>query len=216
MLTSEQITWIQTNVQETGHELTSEIVVTHKGAWSQVAKVFTTKGILYFKVTLPVLIYEVRLTQALYKWGMPVPTVLAADTQQGWLLITDSGQVLRSLLQADGDISRWHTAVAQYAQMQIELLDRVDDLLEMGIFDRRLHKLPILYGDLLTDSEAMMIDQEEGLSAVEYAQLQQSVPEFADLCRQLAAFGIHETLHHDDFHDNNIFVRDGRLSGRCG
>jgi len=35
-------------------------------------------------------------------------------------------------------------------------------------------------------------------------------PRYAELCGRLAAFGLPETLHHDDFHDANIFVRGGR------
>ena len=35
-------------------------------------------------------------------------------------------------------------------------------------------------------------------------------PEFADACDRLAAYGIPETVQHDDLHDGNVFVRDGR------
>lgn len=208
MLTPAQIKWIQTNSQNSGYQLNGEITSTHVRAWSGVATVPTTKGKLYFKAALPALIYEVRLTETLYQWGFPVPTVVAANGEDGWLLIEDSGQALRSLIKAEGTLDRWHTAVAQYAQMQIALLDRVDALLAMGIFDRRLSQLPTSFAELLTDTDALLIDQKDGLTTAEYVQLQQLVPEFERLCQRLAAFGIPETLHHDDFHDNNIFVRD--------
>jgi aminoglycoside phosphotransferase (APT) family kinase protein len=31
------------------------------------------------------------------------------------------------------------------------------------------------------------------------------------MCERLASFGIPETIHHDDFHDGNIFIHDGRV-----
>ncbi len=55
-----------------------------------------------------------------------------------------------------------------------------------------------------------MLGQEEGLTEEEYAQLIASVPEVARLCRELSAYGIPETIQHDDLHNGNVFVREGR------
>ncbi len=209
MLTPNQAEWIHQRLLENGYKLSGDMTITHETAWSHVATITTSAGKLFFKVTKPALIFEVRLTEALYQWGMLVPKVVAVDAEKGWLLLADSGQALRSLLQADGDMSRWHKVVAQYAQMQIALVDRADALLEIGVFDRRLSQLPLLYHKLLADRDAMLLDQENGLSTAEYGQLQQFAPEFAKLCQRLTDYGIPETLHHDDFHDNNIFVQDG-------
>jgi hypothetical protein len=51
-----------------------------------------------------------------------------------------------------------------------------------------------------------MIDRPDGLTGEQYARLQAFAPQFAEMCAQLAAYGIPETLHHDDFHDGNIFL----------
>lgn len=211
-LTEAQAAWIQKQLRANNYTLSGDIVVTHERAWSSVATVPTTSGKLYFKVTRPELVFEVRLTEALYQWGMPVPAVIGAEAEQGWLLIRDGGQSLRSLLQANGDIERWQRVVTQYARMQIALIDRADVLLAMGVLDRRLSQLPALYAGLLQDKLAMMMGHEDGLTATQYDQLQQLVPQFSALCRQLATFGIPETLHHDDFHDNNIFVRNNQYT----
>ena len=48
------------------------------------------------------------------------------------------------------------------------------------------------------------------MSEMGHGQLCELVPEFAAKCDRLASFGIPETLQHDDFHDGNIFIRDGR------
>ena len=212
MLTPEQITWIDRQLETAGYSRTGAIAVSHERAWSTVATVPASTGNLYFKLTRPELTFEVRLATALHTWGMPVPAVVGAEPEKGWLLMAGSGQSMRSLLQADGDIRRWHRAVTRYARMQIALIHRAGDLLALGVFDRRLDRLPALLGDLLQDRPAMLIGQEGGLTPAEYRELRHFLPRFAGLCRQLAAYGIPETLHHDDFHDNNIYVEGDRYT----
>jgi aminoglycoside/choline kinase family phosphotransferase len=143
---------------------------------------------------------------------MPVPVVVATEPEQGWLLLADAGEPLRQLVRLDGNVGRWQTAVSHYAQMQIALIPRAATLLALGVFDRRLARLPTLFAELLQDIPAMLIGHEEGLTVAEYDQLQQAIPRFGAMCQQLAAFGIPETLHHDDFHDNNVFVKNGRYT----
>ncbi len=212
MLEKSLLDWIKSQLSIHSYTLKDDIKLTHVRPWSQVATIPTTQGTLYCKMTLPDLQFEVRLTDTLCRWGMPVPKVIAIEAKEGWLLMQDSGLPLRQLLQADGDIGRWHTAVTQYAQMQITLIPHSDALLATGLFDRRLTLLPTLYDKLLQDTGAMMIGQEDGLTAVQYVQLQQLSPHFATLCQQLAAFHIPQTLHHDDFHDANIFVQDDTIT----
>jgi Ser/Thr protein kinase RdoA (MazF antagonist) len=50
------------------------------------------------------------------------------------------------------------------------------------------------------------------LSDDEIERLHALVPRVADVCAELASFGIPETLQHDDFHDGNIFIGDGRVT----
>ena len=57
----------------------------------------------------------------------------------------------------------------------------------------------------------MLLDTEDSLTTEEYSRLKKSVPEFTALCEKLASYGIPETIHHDDFHDANIFIKDGRV-----
>jgi Ser/Thr protein kinase RdoA (MazF antagonist) len=55
-----------------------------------------------------------------------------------------------------------------------------------------------------------MVGRENGLDEDEYERLRALVPDFAARCTYLAAYGIPETIQHDDLHDGNVFVRDGR------
>ena len=212
MLTHEQEAWLLKQLWRNGYQLAGSVSLIQQRAWSQVMTVPTTNGVVYLKMVSPVLRFEAGLTMALYRWRMPVPEVVAVEPGQGWLLLADAGQPLRQLLQTDRDIGRWQTAVSHYAQMQIALIPRAATLLELGVFDRRLERLPTLFAALLQDTPAMLLGHEEGLTAAEYSQLHQAIPQFTALCQRLAAFGIPETLHHDDFHDNNVFVKNGRYT----
>ena len=84
--------------------------------------------------------------------------------------------------------------------------------LALGALDRRLATLPGQYQQLLADTGALLIDQPEGLTSGEYERLCALAPRFAELCEKLAGYGVPETLHHDDFHDGNILVRDSRYT----
>ncbi|MEM7336828.1 MAG: phosphotransferase [Chloroflexota bacterium] len=212
MLTSEINHWIIQQLEAQQLSLTAPVKIIHKRAWSIVAQVPTTSGIFYLKATTPELRYEVGLTAILSKMEFPVPKIVAVDEANGWLLMHDGGPSLRSILQETQDISLWETAVSQYVHMQRQLIDKTDMLLQTGLFDRRLSELPRLYEELLQDKEAMLIGQENGLSEDEFQALLNHIPTFKMLCQQLADFGIPETLHHDDLHDNNIFVRDDQLT----
>jgi len=56
----------------------------------------------------------------------------------------------------------------------------------------------------------MYLDQPEGLTQEKYKSLLDLRPKFAHMCARLAEYGIPESLHHDDFHDANVFLKDGR------
>ena len=49
------------------------------------------------------------------------------------------------------------------------------------------------------------------LSSGELARLRAFTSRFVELCLELAARGIPETIQHDDLHGANIYRRDGRL-----
>jgi aminoglycoside phosphotransferase (APT) family kinase protein len=68
--------------------------------------------------------------------------------------------------------------------------------------------LPGRYEQLLTDIAALLLDRPNGLSTEATRRLRQFSPQFRAMCEQLAGYGIPETLHHEDFHDANIFVRN--------
>jgi hypothetical protein len=204
--------WIHAELERQGIRVTGLIEQPHVRPWSTVLRVPSTEGPLYFKATSPVLAHEAALTQALSRWRPDcMPRVLAADVDRAWMLLLDFGASLRSIIKAERSIRHWHTVLPLYAGLQIELSSRTGELLSLGVLDRRLAVLPALYDQMLTDMATLRVGLPKGLTLDEYRQLHELRPRFAAMCEQLANFHIPETLHHDDFHDGNIFVREGRF-----
>jgi Phosphotransferase enzyme family len=194
-------------------EITGEIEQPHAYPWSTVLRVPAADGALYFKAVAPIHRFEVALTCFLGElrpgW---VTEVVAAVPERGWMLMRDAGTRLRELIAAPADLHHWEVLLPRYAELQLAAAPHADALLALGVPDFRLGGLPELLGAVLADREALLLDDPEGLTAAEYARLREAEPDFAALCRELAGFGIPETIQHDDLHDGNVFVRNGRYA----
>ncbi len=94
-------------------------------------------------------------------------------------------------------LDRWYDVLPLYAGVQLELAQDVDDLLALGVPDMRLAALPKAYEHLMDESGAER-------------RFRDAAPMVADLCDDLATYGLPELLQHDDLHDGQVFVRDGR------
>jgi hypothetical protein len=205
--------WIHAELSHRNIRVTGEITQPRPRPWSTVMPVPTDSGLVYFKATSPMIPQETELTLALAHWhpdGMP--EIIAADTERHWMLMQDGGVSLRSLLQAAPNTCLWEAPLRIYAETQIALAPHIEEIAALGTPDRRLAAMPALYTDLLQDTESLLLNQEEGVTAQEYEQLHALTPHLVVLCERLAAFGIPETIQHDDFHDGNIFVRDDRIT----
>ena len=211
--TANALRWIRSSLAAQGRTLTGAITHPHLRPWSTVMQVPTDIGPVYFKAVIPALEHEPALTEALARWQPDIaPEVLALDTNRGWLLLANGGQSLRSLVKPKRDWQRWEPVLRRYAAMQIDLAPRAPDMLALGVLDRRLSTLTDQFAALLADTPALLINQPDGLTITQHDALRAELPAFRNLCTDLAAFGLPETLHHDDFHGANIFVRGERLT----
>jgi hypothetical protein len=141
-----------------------------------------------------------------------MPELVAVDTTRGWMLMRDGGTRLRDSIRPTKDVMQWEPVITQYADLQTGLAKHVDEILALGAPDHRLAKLPGLYSQLLTDEASLMIDQEKGLTSADFQTLQNMKPRFEQICADLSAFGIPETLNNGDFHDGNVLVKNGRVT----
>ncbi len=204
--------WIRAELARGRIEVLGEIEQPHIRPWSTVLRISTSDGIFFFKATASYFGHETELTVYLARlYPQLTPQVFAFDLNRHWLLMRDSGIPLRTFIKVDKSIARWREVLPLYVGLQKSLIHYQHDMIELGVLDRRLCCLPGLFIELLKDEAAMLLDQPEGLSRDEYRRLKVFGPEFEQMCARLAAFGIPESLHHDDFHDGNIFLQDGRI-----
>jgi hypothetical protein len=208
---AEATAWIGARLAELGLDPADEIEQPHVRWWSTVLRVPTVEGDLWFKASAPPHAFEAGLLAILTRIGPDhVPRLAALDAGRGWLLMHDGGERLRELVHSSSDLHHWAEILPRYAELQIALAPHVGELLGANVPDERLAVLPAHVEALLDDREACMVGRENGLTEDEYRRLRALVPDFADRCARLAAFGIPETIQHDDLHDGNVFVDGGR------
>lgn len=205
--------WIDAALRSRDLERVSDYDPPRIRPWSVVMRVPTNAGACYFKAAAPASIFETSLTQTLFRRRPGcMPDLLAFDTARGWMLQADGGDTLRTILQTEKSLTHWLRILPEYAELQIAMADHLDELLASGAPDRRLARLPAQFEALLEETSDLRIGQPDGLSAEEYRRLLDLRPWVAARCAELASFDLPETIQHDDFHDGNIFVRDGCYS----
>jgi hypothetical protein len=204
--------WIHTQLDRLKLHLAGDIEQPHIRPWSTVCTVPTDGGLLYFKATAPYLGYEPALTEFLFSNRPDVmPDLLAIDQNHGWMLMRESGTPLRTFIKTEISVERWREIMPLYVGLQKELSPRLDEILALGVPDRRLDSLPPLFASLVEDETSLLVGQPESITSDEYRRLKASVGDFEKMCLALGSIGIPPSLHHDDFHDGNVFIQDQRV-----
>jgi Phosphotransferase enzyme family len=190
--------WVDSRLGELGLTRTGKIEQPHIYPWSTVLRVPTEQGTVWFKANAERLRHEVALVQRIAaRRPDAVPPLLAADIAGGWMLMADAGESLRTVVSRERSLDRWYDVLPRYAGVQLDLAAEVDDLLALGVPDMRLAALPKAYERLLDEAGA---DR----------RFRDAASRVADRCGELASYGLPELLQHDDLHDGQVFVRDGR------
>lgn len=203
--------WIYAELAARGIDVTGSIEQPRAYPWSTVLRVPTSHGTLFFKASSPVDPFEPAVLETLARWRPDcTPRLVSIDAGRGWMLMRDAGRMFRQDIRPARDMRPWLAVLPLYAELQIELAERVPELLALGVPDRRLAMLPRLYGPLLADRETLRIGREPGLTLEQYRRLVLLTPRVAELCARLAEFSIPESLNHGDLNDGNILVGDGR------
>ncbi len=190
--------WIDQQLADLGLTRTGDIQQPHIRIWSTVMRVPTSVGDVWFKANMDTLRHEAAVSQVLSE-RMPelVLPPLAVDLSAGWMLMPDAGEQLRAVIARERSLERWFDVLGRYAALQIALVDDVHELLAAGVPDRRMPQLLTGYERLVAEME---VDQ-RFIAAASYV---------AELGDQLADYGIADTIQHDDLHDAQVFVRDGK------
>jgi hypothetical protein len=189
--------WIDATLAGLGRARTGEVEQPHVREWSTVMRVPTSDGDLWFKANHDALVHEAAVLELLtVRAPDRVPGLVAIERESGWMLMTDAGQRLREIVETERSLRRWLDVLDACARIQIACEGDVEALLSLGVPDLRLHRLPGAYAAVLD----------------EVTDLDPRLPppgRIAELCDELAAFGIAETIEHDDLHDGQVFAPAG-------
>jgi hypothetical protein len=187
--------WIGAHVEPAG-----AIETVHERPWATVLRVPLADGVAWFKACAPVQAFEPRLTAGLCaRWPDRVGEVLGHDEELRWLLLADAGTPMR---ESGNPPEAWLEALPLYAELQLGETARSRDHLSHGVPDLRVATLPERYEDLLRHDRPLERD--------EVRRLRDFAPRFAELCAELAAHGVAETIQHDDLHHANVYRQGGR------
>jgi hypothetical protein len=188
--------WIRVHAEPAG-----TIETVHERPWATVLRVPLAGGVAWFKACAAVQAFEPHLTAELFaRWPDRVAEVLGYDAERGWLLLADAGTPVGML---GNPPEVWLSALPLYAELQRGEAAHAPNHLANGVPDLRLATLPGRYEELLQLDLPLERD--------EIRQLRNFAPRFAELCDELAAHGVPETIQHDDLHHANLFAQDGRV-----
>lgn len=193
--------WMADRLAENGSPLVAAPRIHALWGLSAVVRGETADGSAFLKGCSPIFPTESVITQILAASDPDLlPSVVAVDRSENWLLMRDLGQSFVG----DAPVVRWPEGLVAHAAIQRRWLDRADDLAMSG-FERRglaelawqIRELPAL--PLLA-----------ALEAGARRRLEAAVPRLVEACDRLTAIGPAETIVHGDLHPWNVADADGR------
>ena len=211
---SAALAWATERLADRGIAVVGEPEQPHLRAWSTAFRLPVdgpvTGAAVWLKSVGPGSAQEPPLVGALGKWAPEhVLVPLAVDLERRLMLLPDGGATLRAAGGASS-VEAWEAMLRDYARLQVELVPRAGEMVRLGVPDLRPERLPELVPDLLDDDEFQLRGRPDGLTEEVRDRLRAGLGEYGELCRRLADSGIPATLQHDDLHDANVFVSDGR------
>jgi hypothetical protein len=188
--------WIRQHVEPRG-----PLEVASDEPWARVLRVPVAHGQVWFKACAAVQAFEPRLSAELYRrWPDRVAEVLAYDEERAWLLLADAGTAVDVY---GNPPEPWLEILPRYAELQRGEAAHAEEHLRHGVPDMRVSSLPARYEEHL--------QRELPLEGDELRRFREFAPRFVELCDELAAHDLPETIQHDDLHMANLYEKDGRL-----
>jgi hypothetical protein len=126
------------------------------------------------------------------------------------MLVADGGTKLRDARSGDGLLAAWAEILPRCADLQRTLAPQVDAILATGTPDHGSSLLIAGLRGAIEEEPALYGARDGRLTVSEREALERLVPSVERHCRELASFGIADTVQHDDLHDGNVLMRDGR------
>ena len=194
----EATTWLTDQLTQHSYVLTEPIELGRTWNISCVLRASTEAGRFFFKAgpAWPLFVNEGTVMVELAKhFPKYVPMPLCIHAEKRWMLLPDCGEPKYE----DATQAEREAMLTTFAQMQLELIPAVEDLLTLGVLDRRL---PVLAGQI----EPLMLDPSatRNLNEQEISRLIQLIPVLKTRCDEAQRYTIPETLVHGDLHTGNV------------
>jgi hypothetical protein len=194
--------WTEANLARLGITPHGALTLERSRPWAAVAWIETDGGRLWFKEPAPVMAFEAELT-ALVSARSPGFGPELVAWEGSWLLTRDAGPHLRALLEADATTApAWEEILREYGELQLAHIADVDELVALGVPDKRPEALLADYARLVEDVRAL-----EAVP-VERARLASLRPALEGLVAALAG-AVPISLIHEELHEANVFVSGG-------
>ncbi len=185
---AEHLTWAQDRLCSSGVQPTG--VPQQMKTWnlSTLWRLPTDHGAIWLKVVPDFFAHEGAIIAAIARPSVPR------------LYAHEPGRLLMADLPGDNFDTRG-TALApmveRLTELQADWIDRADDLLQLGLPDRRLHLLP-------AQAEQLVTDRLPHFTHTDQRTLTGLVDDLDRRCRAVTDCGVPETLTHGDFHPGNV------------
>jgi tRNA A-37 threonylcarbamoyl transferase component Bud32 len=174
--------------------------------WSVVLRVSFEKTTAYFKASGPGGAHEAALLLHLQRASShAIPDLLAVDADRGWILMADAGTPLRDAVDPPGQLAVLRRVLPTYAELQAATMSSIEPLLDLGLPDRRLDRLPALLEELLANEVLGVGRSAEALAELRAA-ARSLLPELERCCADLSRSPYSAALDHGDLHPGNVLV----------
>ncbi len=191
--------WIRARLDELGRAPTGPPVQFRHWGISALMHIDTDAGRVWFKAVFPAFGHEPAVTALLHeRFPGAVAPVLAADAEEGWLLLADVGASF-----VVDDPSADEAAVRRLVGLQRHFVGHTDELGRVGCPARRFDTLAVALSGVLADPDALAwieVTAQRAAALVSWVGL---------AAAEVAAAGFPDTLVHGDFHAANVAVVDG-------
>lgn len=212
---SAAVAWADTQLRAAGLERTGEATQPHLRPWGTVLRIPTSGGVHWLKAPGPQNTFEIGLYQ-LFAELCPdrTLTALAADAEQGWILLPDGGPVIGDSAQGADLVDALQEALPRYARLQRDLSPHVGRLLRIGVTDMRPEEMPRRFEQALDVVGAYVERHGDEADRQAHRDIAAMREAFGSWCAELAASPVPASLDHGDLHPWNIFVSTASRGGR--
>lgn len=196
--------WATDCLMAKGYSIQNSPEILLEMPWSNIIKYNTDRGYIYLKQTPAELFLEPQVIKMLHdSYNAAAPKIIDVNEKLKCFLMKDAGTKLREVLSKSFNIDLIISAIKEYVYIQNSCISDVKKLLDSGISDWRVNKLPSLYLELINKSDTLISD---GISNQELENLNDLYAEVKLTCELIKQYSIPETLNMHDFHDGNILI----------